>query len=582
VDVTEQAAPAAAPASPAATVHDDPTAFVLGGRGGLRRRAEGAVGTWAGIAVVLVLVAIPLRGLYRFTGGTMEEGFMLYFPELLRHGSVPNVDFLHLYGPGSLQALMGWYGIFGHSLAAERTFGLLQHLGIIFGLFALARAWGRLAATAVAAFAVFYVLTPIALTAMAWNGALALTLWSAVFAVRGLQVAEPAARRRCLLAAGLLAGLALTFRPDLIVAVALVFAWLLWRHPPTRRPALLGAAIGLIPMVVQVAMAGPAKAFQGMVLDPVFHLRAGRELPRPPSWSHLDGALQAVAEEIPPWWRLPHLEADKALFLWFCVMVVGTVGLLAFAVWQRRRQVPVSGRSTVLLVVALVSLGILPQALQRPDSAHLSWVTCVSWPFAVVAVIEVVRRWRPRIDARAALAVGTAAAFGLTFTFTALFTFRYYLLHTRVGLGQVPSAFPVERDGRRFYLGDHKAYLGVQAAVKDLNAMSQPGERLLVGPLDLRRTWYSDVFIYWLFPELKPATYFIEMDPGLANAPGSRLASDVASADWVVLTGLWSGWQEPNASQDYGPDTPNQVIRDHFCEAGNYEGGLVVLYHRCR
>ncbi|HEV8165389.1 MAG TPA: hypothetical protein VGR74_13240, partial [Actinomycetota bacterium] len=411
---------------------------------------------------------------------------------------------------------------------------------------------------------------------------LALTLWSAVFAIRGLQVAEPASRRRCLLLAGLLAGLALTFRPDLIVAVVLVFGWLLWQHPRTRRPVLIGTAIGLIPMVVQVAMAGPAKAFQGMVLDPVFHLRAGRELPRPPSWSHLDGALQAVAEEIPPWWRLPHLEADKALFLWFCVMVVGTAGLLAFAIWQRRRQVPVTGRSTVLLVVALVSLGILPQALQRPDSAHLSWVTCVSWPFAVVAVIEVVRRWRPRIDARAALAVGTAAAFGLTITFTALFTFRYYLLHTRVGLGQVPSAFPVERDGRRFYLGDHAAYLGVQAAVKDLDAMSEPGERLLVGPADLRRTWYSDVFIYWLFPELRPATYYIEMDPGLANAPGSSLASDVASADWVVLTKLWAGWLEPNASQDYGPDTPNQVIRDHFCEAGNYQDGLVVLYHRCR
>ena len=27
-----------------------------------------------------------------------------------------------------------------------------------------------------------------------------------------------------------------------------------------------------------------------------------------------------------------------------------------------------------------------PQPLQRPDSAHLNWVTCVSWPFAVVAV----------------------------------------------------------------------------------------------------------------------------------------------------------------------------------------------------
>ena len=103
---------------------------------------------------------IPLRGLYRFTGGTMEEGFMLYFPERVARGDVPNVDFLHLYGPGSLHALTGWYELFGYSLPAERTFGLLQHLGIIFGLFALARAWGRLAATAVAALAVFYVLTP--------------------------------------------------------------------------------------------------------------------------------------------------------------------------------------------------------------------------------------------------------------------------------------------------------------------------------------------------------------------------------------------------------------------------------------
>ena len=143
---------------------------MLGGSGGLRRRSQGALGTWLGIAIVAVLVAIPLRGLYRFTGGTMEEGFMLYFPERIAHGDVPNVDFLHLYGPGSLQVLTGWYGVFGHNLAAERTFGLLQHIGILLALFTLARAWGRAAATTVAALAVFYVLTPIALTAMAWNG----------------------------------------------------------------------------------------------------------------------------------------------------------------------------------------------------------------------------------------------------------------------------------------------------------------------------------------------------------------------------------------------------------------------------
>ncbi len=572
----------AAEAGPHNGVHDDPTAFVLGGSGGLRRREAGAVGTWLGLAIVVVLVAIPLRGLYRFTGGTMEEGFMLYFPERIARGDVPNVDFLHLYGPGSLQVLTGWYGIFGHSLAAERTFGLLQHVGILLGLFTLARAWGRAAATAVAALAVFYVLTPIALTAMAWNGGLALMLWSTVFAVRGVYSPDPGRRRLAWIGAGLLAGLALTYRPDLIIAAALVLGWLLWKHRASRAPVLLAAVVGLTPMWVQLGMAGPAASFRGMLVDPVFHLRAGRELPRPPSWGHLDGALQAVAEEIPPWWKLPHLTASQTLFIWFFLMIAGAVGLLVLAIVLRRGTASPSGRSTALLAVGLLSAGILPQGLQRPDSAHLLWVTCVPFPFLIPATIEVVRRWRPRVTLRRAVTLGGTVAVALTFCFTAMFTFRYYLLHTRVGLGQVPSAFKVQRDGRYFYLGDFRAYEGVQAAVDELGRLAQPGDRVLVGPSDLRRTWYSDVFIYWLFPELEPATYFIEMDPGLANEPGSRLAGDVASADFVILTGLWNGWMEPNTSVDFGSDAPNQVLRDHFCEVGDYTGGQAVLYRRCR
>jgi len=560
---------------------DDRVAFVLGGSGGLRRASAGAGGAWLGLALVGVLVAIPLRGLYRFTGGTMEEGFMLYFPERIGAGDVPNVDFLHLYGPGALHALLGWYELVGYSLPAERTFGLLQHLGIILGLFTLARAWGRLAATAVAALAVFYVMTPIALTAMAWNGGLALTLWSAVLAIRAMHLEDARRARRCWIAAGVLGGLALTFRPDLVIAVGLVLGWVLWKQVASRRPLAIGAVGGLLPMWVHLVMAGPVAAFEGMVIDPVFRLRGGRELPRPPSWNRFDGALQAVAEEIPPWWRVPHLRATHTLFLWFCLMVVGTFVLLAFAIWQRRRVESPSGRSSVLLGVALISLGILPQALQRPDSAHLNWVTCISWPFVVVAVAEVVRRWRPTVPRRRAVLAGAAVALVATYTFTALFTFRYYLLHTRVGLGQVPSAFKVERDDRYFYLGDFRAFLAVSAAVDELDRRAAPDDRLLVGPLDLRRTWYSDVFIYWLFPELDPATYFIEMDPGVANAEGSRLAADVASADWIVLTGLWAGWMEPNSSVEFGSDAPNEVIRNQFCLVGSWEDDLAVLYERC-
>ena len=581
---------------------DDPTAFVLGGSGGLRRRSAGAAGTWAGLTLVAVLVAIPLRGLYRFTGGTMEEGFMLYFPERIAHGDVPNVDFLHLYGPGSLHVLAGWYGVFGHNLAAERTFGLLQHVGILLALFTLARAWGRLAATAVAALAVFYVLTPIALTAMAWNGGLALTLWSAVFVLRAIHVggdhrcwsaSRPSPRasaRSAWFVAGVLAGLALTYRPDLVVAVALLFGWALWRRGGAWRPVLLGGAVGMVPMWVHLVMAGPVDAFRGMVIDPVFNLRSGRELPRPPSWGRLDGGLQAVAEEIPPWWRLPHLPASQTLFTWFFLMLVVAVGMLVLAVVLRRRDVsrasdqsrPITGRTTTLLVVGLLSVGILPQGLQRPDSAHLLWVTCVPFPFLVPATMEVVTRWRPRLDFRRAAVAGMAVALLVTFTFTALFTFRYYLLHTRVGLGQVPQAFKVRRDDRYFYLGDRRAFEGVQAAVDALDRLAEPGARLLVGPSDLRRTWYSDVFVYWLFPELEPATYFIEMDPGLANADGSGLAEDVAAADFVILTGLWDGWMEPNSSMDFGSAEPNRVLAEHFCVVGDYTDGQAVLYRRCR
>ena len=562
------------------TPNGDPTAFVLGGRGGLRRLAAGAAGTWAGIATVLVLVAIPLRGLYRFTGGTMEEGFMLSFPELVRGGKVPNVDFLHLYGPGSLHVLAGWYEVFGNSLPAERTFGLLQHLGIILGLFVLARPWGRLAATLVGGLAVFYVLTPIGLTAMAWNGALALVLWSAVFAVRGLYLER--GRTGAFVTAGVLAGLCLTYRPDLAVAVGLLFGWLLVTHRAMRRPVLVGAVVGLIPMWYHVVVAGPRASFEGMFVDPVFRLRAGRELPRPPSWGHIDGALQAIAEEIPPWWRVPHLPVSHALFLWFFAMLAVTAAIVLFAILVRRRPGGRTGPTTVILAVALVSLGILPQAMQRPDSTHLTWVTCVSWPFTVVVIAEAVTRWRPRFDARAAVAIGAVVAVVATTTFTALFTFRYYLLHTRVGLDQVPSAIPVTRDGRTFYFGSARAAVALQQAVDDLDGMAQPGERLLVGPKDLRRTWYSDLITYWMFPELEPATYYMEMDPGLANAEGSSLAADVASADWLVLTGFWDGWYEPNTSIDFGSDGPNEVVRSQFCEVGSYEDALVVLYRRCR
>jgi hypothetical protein len=428
----------------------------------------------------------------------------------------------------------------------------------------------------VAGLSVFYVFTPIGLTAMAWNGGLALCLWSVVFALRARHVESP---RRSLVTAGILAGLALTYRPDLGLALLLVYGWYLWRNRRWR-PLAAGVLVGLLPMWVHLAMVGPGAAVEGMVLDPVFRLRAGRALPRPPSWNRLDGSLQAIAELVPPWWKVPSLSAEKSLFIWFFAVLIAPLVLLWVGRQAQRRR-PDSPQAITLIAVGLLSVGIVPQALQRPDSTHLAWVSCISFPFLVVAIVEWLRKHRPQMLAPQRAVIAGAALVLATLVVAPLFTFRYYLLHSRVSIGNVQTPFPVERDGRRFYLGDYGPYLASRDVIADLDRLSEPGDRLLVGPEDLRRTWYSDSFFYYLFPELTPATYFIEMDPGLANDPTSPLADEVASADWIILTAFWNGWQEPNSSMDFGSDAPNQVIRDQFCLVRSYEDGLVLLYRKC-
>src|SRR4051794_9183530 len=79
---------------------------------------------WVSYALVSVVVLVPMRGLWRAPGPPMEEGFMLVFPEEVLHGAIPNRDFLHLYGPGSVWVLAGVFKTFGTSLWTERAVGL--------------------------------------------------------------------------------------------------------------------------------------------------------------------------------------------------------------------------------------------------------------------------------------------------------------------------------------------------------------------------------------------------------------------------------------------------------------------------
>ncbi len=531
----------------------------------------------------MAVIALPLRGLFLATGSSMEEGFMLAFPQRILKGDIPNVDFLHLYGPFSLHALAGWYWLFGDTMESQRVFGLLQHVGIIFAMYAIGRAWGRRTAVLSAVTALLLVLTPIGLSALAWEGGVALGLWSIVFGIRALHTSGRS-RQVALVAAGLLVGCALGYRPDLVLALGLTHCWLLWRgrSDHTWKPTLGGLAIGLVPFMVHLVIAGIGPSVRGMFLQPVVDLRPGRELPRPPSFGHIDGALQAVAEGPldAPWWRVPALSANHQLFVWFFVVIIVAVGVPITAFRLYRSSGGAINRHVVLFGASLFGLGMLPQALQRPDSTHLAWGSCVSFALLPCLFVELVPRAAPRFTRHAALVAGAAITV-ILLVVNPFFTYRYYLLQSRVSVGNKPGGYEVTRGERGFYFGNQALQTSSQAAIDDLDRLSQPADRLLVGPADLSRTIYSDAAFYYLFPELTPATFYIEMDPGLADQEGSSLAEDVASADWLILTNFWTGWYEPNASSDRGSEAPNQVVADKFCLVGNYENALVLLYQRC-
>ncbi|HMS47299.1 acyltransferase family protein [Candidatus Neomicrothrix sp.] len=573
-------------------------------------RAHPGWRTGIGVAIIVAAVLAPLRELLRRQGVPMEEGFMLAFPQRVLAGDVPNADFLHLYGPGSLWALAAWFKVFGTNLAAERWFGLLQLAGIIGGVAALARAWGRRMMVIAGVTCAVISITAVGLAALAWNGGLALLVGS-VLALRWTVAGRPdwdqptvgasasdtsadgptnhALRTGPLVLTGALAGAALLVRPDLVLAVALIAGVALWIAGEGRRRLWkAGAALAGVGslILVQLALAGPGAAIKGMVIQPVFDLRAGRALPVPPSWGSIDGFTQRVGMLVPPSWPLPMPTPSQQVFLWFVGLLAGTL-LAVVTAWVVGRRAGWNtavlrrdrGALTTLLIAPLV-LGILPQGVQRADTTHLAWVGCVVIPLVPGLVFQLTRAWvRPRYRGALVSVLGVMVLLALL-VIAPIYTVRPYLERVEESLGAPPPAeWSIERDGRNFWLGGAPLTVAAQQLAADLDRMSEPGERLFVGPSDLSKTPYSDAYWYYLFGDLDPATRYIEMDPGIADAPDSGLAEDLATADWVILSHLWDDWDEANTSGEPGSNEPNLVLAEQFCEYRSY-GDAFELWRR--
>lgn len=529
------------------------------------------------LAPVVAACLLPLPGLWQAAGPPMEEGFMLVFPELLLDGELPNRDFLYLYGPGSLWVLAAIFWVAGTSLGAQRAVGYAQHLGVVFGCWSLLRPWGGWVAAGGATMAAIIVIPPSGLSALPWIGAVAFGLWSIRAAIEALE-GEPSARRtRRLWFAGLLGGAALLYRLDLVLALVASLGLALWKLPKgDRKHLVISSLVGVSPYLVHLATAGPGNVIEGMFIEPVFELRGGRSLPLPPNVHDYDGFLQRAGTLDEPPWPFPSPPGPIQLGLWLLALLVGCAVLLAAG-----RRCARDGRPR-LLVMAAFATGLLPQALQRADSTHLAWVGCVTLAFLPAAIVELWPARRP--DVRRVVSLALPAV--LLVAVIPFFTLRTYAEATGQTFGYRHNALSMEHEGRVFRYARRDAVDAVNELVPLVDELTEPGDRLFVGPGDLRLTPYSEAFLYYLLPDLEPATRYIEMDPGVANASDSGLADELRSADVAILSSIRDDWNEPNDSLLDGPNEPNEVLAEEFCLVESYGDGLFgrglyEVYRRC-
>ena len=500
---------------------------------------------WLVGLLIVVVSLIPFTATFESEGAPMDEGSLLVYPELIRHGALPYRDFETFYGPANIYVLATVYSFFGTDVMIERAVGLLYRALILSLLFACIARWDIFAAAGCTMLAAWMLLAA-DIIAYAWFGGIVCLLGS-IWLMAGSKF-----NARFLLA-GLVGGCAILYRVDLALAAIFSALPLLYLAPVRQRMEyLIGMAIGLLPLTLLTCWVGPRELINNLVLYPVFYSGLARHKP----WSTVE----------------PYYVRE----LFVLHLVAAAANIVAGIIAVRLR--PAEARSRLLLSLAWVGVLLTAQAAQRLDVFHLvcaAFLTIGILPLSLLTLGNRVGKWRP-----------TFASVGLAIivVFAAVETVAPNL--TILVKGKCLAALTAYEDdeyfakhvGRSFPRSSREEAVGLSRMLDWLEKESAPGERLLVGPADLRRTSYCDTFIYFLMPKLRPSGYFLEMNPLSANRPGSRLADDVSSSNWLLLNRALDGWSEENRSLEFQSDVPNHVVREKFELVREFESYLV--FHR--
>lgn len=502
-------------------------------------------GYWLILLAVIVAAAMFLLPSLHAPGKELDEGALVTYPSEILQGAVPYRDFETFYGPAGPYLVAAAFELTAPRVEVERIVGLLLRLLLVGAVFALVHLHtARRTLAVLAAMIATGLLATLGPGAFAAVGALAFGLWSlwCLFRARRADGGGPP-RPRAAFGGGFLFGIAALFRPEFAAAILIASVPILWRGRARFAGWALGAAIGLLPYVIVALIAG-GDALQ-RVLEDLGRSGDQRSVPLP--------ALTTLTG-----------------FAFLVFALVTLAGLIrAILGWRRGEDRPLTAE---LAAVSLAAAALAPYYLSRAEITHLV-------PFGIVASIAASYIAYEILDKRpASNLAGRALGVAASLTVAAAIVAGIVGLATdrMPGVtGYHPAASFEVRNGDRSFPVDDSIGPDLQRTLDTLAEVGQPGDRLFVGDTDFRYASYNDVFVYFLFPDLEPASVFLELNPGGANGPQSALEDDLASADFLLLSDRFV--HDP--SEQPGPEEPSRIVNRDFCTLA--QNGAFVLLGRC-
>jgi Dolichyl-phosphate-mannose-protein mannosyltransferase len=520
----------------------------------------------------------------------IDAGAELTTADLVKHGALAYRDVRYYYGPLSLYSLALSFKLLGSSFTVAYAFGLAQALAILAAFYALARQWLVPLSAALAT----AVLMAIGFSGTAFNFVLPHTS-SATFGILFLLLMLLALARERLLLAGVAAGLIGLTRPEFVaVAVGALAAYLFatWRLE-TRTVALARAwRLALPALAIPALVLGWFAARAGLStlvgenLWPAKFIHVGAKtesdwmpftvasffgvLARGAIYGGLLAALVVSVEA-----ARRHRGVRRIAALWPLLAALAAIGLgdallrASGLLAGQRAAIELEARHLMLGMSFLPALGFAAAALaarrlwRRSDSPLGG-----SWPVDLALIV-----------AAAALGLRAYNAFTVDGSYAPYYAAPLVLLlgilhaqlaerrpqariavHGALGLVAVGLAAyalgglyvhdttPVHTP-RGTFVTTAAAAPAIQAAVRQIDSLTNPGQRILAAPVDGGLYFMSN---------RRPALRELSLLPGLIASPAEERAAIARLRRGRVTLAVigardFSSWGSRTFGVDYDP-----------------------------